>query len=223
MKGNRQAATDFILKFVAEVTANDADNIRITTDYLTKMSDKEFEEFIGRLDKGEEHITFFAPNFKPNVLNVKRNLNLAKKYGHKFFERLWIEGRDDQPSYLTPIPYPVMFLPYRRASQTLAKKISVPDHSKVIDSFTGQVTGESKGARLSYPELQLSMAVRMEKTMEEMMKFRGGDISGLNAFNRMMSNTGRVNLSAVSNFSSGVESTKTLHSILTGMCLKNNL
>jgi hypothetical protein len=116
-----------------------------------------------------------------------------------------------------------MDLPVRRASQLLIKKISVPDDSRTVDALTGQPTGESKGAKLSYPELQVCAAMGLDNSMVELMKYRGGDNKGLIAFNAMLSRYGRVNLKSVEPYASGVESTKTLKTFLTSMMLRSTL
>ena len=133
------------------------------------------------------------------------------------------EGKGDVPTHLTPIEYLVVDLPLRRASQLLIKKIKVPDHSNVIDALTGQPTGESKGATLSHPELQVCAAMGLEDSMVELMKYRGGDNKGIVALNGMLSKYGTANLKTLSNYASGVESTKTLKTFLTCMHLKSTL
>jgi hypothetical protein len=63
----------------------------------------------------------------------------------------------------------------------------------------------------------------LDKSLLELLKYRGGDIKGFNAMNTMISRTGGVRLQAISHLASGVESTKTLSAFLTAMHLKNTL
>lgn len=222
MAKNRTAAEKFILSNIAKLTPG-TKNADIYKDKFSKMSDKQFDEFIQQLKNGEIKLSVILPNYSDQSISIKNNLKLAEELGHDFFQRLWIEGKDDTPTYLTPVKYMVVDLPLRRASQMLTKKISVPDHNKVVDALSGQPTGDSKGARLSYPEAQICSAMGLEDSVIELMKFRGGDLKGNIALNSMLSKYGAANQKVLNQFSSGVESTKTLKTFLTCCHLKNNL
>lgn len=219
---NRAAAEAFILKQLQEL-APKGETASFYKERFDKMSDKDFAEFIERLANGQEHLVLIVPNFSNSGLSVERNLKLAKQLGHKFFQRLWIGKQDDQPAYLTPIEYLVVDLPVRRASQLLIKKISVPEHNKTIDILTGQPTGDSKGSKISYPEVQNLAAMGLENCVVEFMKYRGGDLKGHNALNAMISRYGEAKQETLKNFASGVESTKTLKTFLSSMHLRSTL
>lgn len=222
MAGNRQKAESFLLKYIKKLSPK-SQSVEIYKRLFASMSDKDFDVFINDLESGKKHLSIVEPNFSDAGSSVANNLKIADELGHNFFEKLWIEGDGDTPTYLTPVEYMVVDLPLKRASQLLTKKISVPDHNKVIDSITGQPTGESKGAKISYPELQLAAAMDLESTMLELMKYRGGDRGGGIAYNNMASKLGTVNLEALSSSATGVESTKTLRTFLTSAMLQNNL
>lgn len=219
---NRKAAEDFIIKFIKKLIPK-SDNAKIYIDLFAGMSDKKFDEFIKDLETGNKFLPIIMPNFSDTGLSVENNLKVAEELDYDFFQKLWIEGSGDIPTYLTPIKYLVVDLPLRRASQMLTKKISVPPDNKVIDAMTGQPTGESKGAKMSYPEIQLCTAMGLEKSMVELLKYRGGDNKGHAALNNLISKTGSVNQSTLSHFASGVESTKTLKTYLTAAHLKSTL
>lgn len=222
MAGRRKEAESFILTYLKKITGSD-ENPEIYKKIFAAMNDKDFEKFINDLESGEKFLVVIVPNFGKASLDVERNLAIAKDLKHEFFQKLVIEGQGDIPTYLTPIPYLVVDLPVRRASQLLIKKISVPKHNKVIDSLTGQPTGESKGAKISYPELQVAAAMGLENCMIELMKYRGGDVRGGAALNGMISRYGRANLRTLSQFASGVESTATLKTFLTAAHLRSTL
>jgi hypothetical protein len=222
MNQARSKAESFILKYIDKI-APGGENKNIYEKFFSSMSDKEFENFIEDLESGKRFLTITAPNFSKVKLNVENNLKIAEELDHEFFQRLWIEGDEDTPTYLSPIKYLVVDLPVRRASQLLTKKISVPDHNKVIDAMTGQPTGESKGAKISYPELQVAAAMGLDNCMVELMKYRGGDSKGGAALNGMISKYGTASLGTLSQYSSGVESTKTLKTFLTCLHLKATL
>jgi len=218
----RSITESFIIKYIKAISPNSS-NHDIYKKLFANMSDIDFEEFINDLESGKRFLSIIEPNSADTGLSVENNLRIAKELGHEFFEQIWIEGKDDMPTYLTPVKYLVMDLPLRRASQLLIKKISVPDNNKTIDTLSGQVTGESKGAKISYPELQVCAAMGMESTLVELMKYRGGDIKGAAAYNAMLSKYGNANLTTLSKYASGVESTSTLKTFLTCCHLRSTL
>ena len=219
---NRRAAEQHILTYIAQLTPNEH-NAAIYTKLFASMTDEDFDRFISDLETGKRFLVVIVPNFANSGLNVENNLRIADELGHPFFESIWIESKEEELTYLTPIKYLVVDLPLKRASQLLVKKISVPDHNRVVDTLTGQPTGESKGAKISYPELQVCSAMGLDSTMVELMKYRGGDNKGNIALNNMLSKLGRANLKTLSNYASGVESSKTLKTFLTAAHLKSTL
>lgn len=218
---SRQAATDYIVKYVGKITPN-TDNAAFYKEQLAKLSNAEFHELMKGYRTGEKYVYVTVPNMHSNSINVERNLKLGEELGVKFFARLSIEGKPGIPDHITPIKHQILGLPWRRASQTWAKKVSVPE-GNTRDSMTGQVTGDSKGAKISFPELRVCLAMGLTSCMLEAVKMRGGDTKGGHAFNAMMAKTGRVSLKSVAPFASGVESTRTLYSFLVGMHLSNTL
>lgn len=222
MAKDRKAATDYIVKNLEEILPGNSDTPRYKA-FLEKMTDKEFEEYMQALKSGEKYLTLTAPNFGKVNLSLERNKKLADKLGIQLFHRLWFEGDENIPSYLSPIKYLVLKLPVRVASQRLAKKMSIPKTQRIINTLTGQPTGDSKGASISHPELRVCAAMGLENSMIELMKYRGGDNRGYAALNASLMRTGRASLKTLSFFASGVESTATLKTYLTSAMLKNTL
>lgn len=216
MAGNRAAAQKFIIEQIHAILP-DGKNKKIYEDMFARMSDKQFDDFMKKLEDGSAKLTIVAPNLMESKLSVERNLALGKKLGHEFFERIWMKDSDDSPSYLTPQKYMVVDLPVRRQAQLLVKKISIPEDNKSVDDLTGQPTGKSKGSKISYPETQVLAALGLDDTLTELLKYRGGDIKGFNAMNRQIAETGSTSMKAVEPFSGNVQSTVTLKTYLTGM------
>ena len=224
MSNKRVITQEFILNSLNSLVT-DGSARRIYEKFVfADMSDADFDAYIDKLESGEEFLVVFQPNMAPDNISVRNNLKVAEQLGHNFFQRIWKSGaKDGVEDHLTPIPYMVVDLPVRRASQLLSKKISVPDDGKVVDALTGQVTGPSKGAKISYPELMISVATGAEACMVELMKYCGGDIRGNVAYEGLLSQQGEVDLNVLSNFASGVESTNTLKAMLTSALLANSL
>lgn len=222
MGASRQEVTAFILKNLDALLPGNGDVPRYKA-YLEGLSNAAFAEYIKALGTGEKYLTITAPNGAPISLNLERNLTLGEKLGIKFFQRLWVDGTEDRPAYRTLPEYLVVKLPVRIAAQRLQKKMSIPKSMRAINTLTGQPTGESKGASISFPELRVCSAMGMESSMVELMKYRGGDARGGAAYNASLMRTGHVNLDTMSHFASGVESTATLKTFLTAAHLNNTL
>ena len=223
MAGNRKEAEKIIIDMVEAILPGGG-NKEVYENFFAKMSDKDFDIWMEDLNSGRERPFIYVPNLGKVKISTERNFAIAKKIGHNFFERIWIDEKDpNRPKYLTNVPYIILELPVRRQSQLLVKKISVPENNKSIDQLSGQAAGDSRSARISYPELQFLMGMNLPNSLLEFMKFRGGDKGGFNAMNRTISADGTVTLRSINHLSTGVESTKTLSAYLTAMHLRNTL
>lgn len=219
---NRKGAEEFILKYINKLIP-DSDNNKMYQDYFKTLSDTQFKEWMGKLATGEEILTIVAPNLSAKKLNVKRNLDLGKELGHEFFKRLWITSDDGKQKRLLPRKHLVYKLPIRRQAQLLVKKISIPKDNNVRDVNTGQASGESKGAKISYVELQLLSALGLDNSILEVMKTRGGDEGAFRAMNTYISRTGDVSNDEIMPHETGVKSTKLLSTYLKAAHLDNTL
>ncbi|MBE0438344.1 MAG: hypothetical protein IBX57_01060 [Gammaproteobacteria bacterium] len=220
---NRKKATETILEYVEKIYPGGGNKEMYET-ILAKMSDKQFDAYMKKLASGEETLFMVAPNLSKARLSVERNIKIAKELGHEFFQRLWLTDDVTGEAYLTPIPYLVIDLPLRRQAQLLSKKSSIPQNNDQVDELTGQYSGKPRGASLSFPELQTLYAQGLEKTIEELIKFRGGDEDAFRAMNKAMIDGGAVSLDQISSkINSNVKSTQTLSTILKAMHLDNTL
>ena len=219
---NRKAAEKFILDFCIEIEPTGY-NFKQYTNIFKELNDKDFEQWMKNIRDGKAFLVLFKPMYEAQGLTVENNLKVGEKYGLKYFEKLIYTNNEEGPDYKTPIEYLVVDMSYRRQSQTLTKKASIPDNNKVIDELTYQPTGDSKGAKISFPELQVLIGMGLENTISELIRFRGGDRNGFNAYNAMFLRYGNANLKTLENYSTGVESTKTLRIYLTAMHLSNTI
>ena len=207
---------NFILQYIEELLPG-SQNTQIYKDLFASMDNKAFDDFMKAIESGEKNLAIIAPNLTKPSLDIDRNHRIAEKLGHNFYKRIWIQGSGDTPTYLTPIPYMVVKLPLRRQAQLLVKKISIPADNNSVDDFTGQPVGKSKGSKMSYPETMVLAANNLDYSLNEFLKFRGGDLKGFDAMNKSISRTGGVSLKAIEPYASGVESTRYLKSLLTSM------
>jgi hypothetical protein len=222
MPGNRKAAEAQILADLEAISPGCAD-VEIYKTYFASMNDKEFEAFIDRLATKKEWIVLTVPNLGKNTLSIERNYALADKWKIDFHQRLLMPEENGLPAYMTPNDFLVVTLPIRVASQRLAKKMSIPKHQRVINTMTGQPTGDSKGASFSSPELRLAIGMGLEATATELMKYRGGDQRGYAAMNASLVRHGKATQDTLKNFASGVVSTATVKTYFTAAHLSNTL
>jgi hypothetical protein len=223
MTGNRPAAEKELIDCIEAILPG-SENKRIYLDIFKVMPDADFDQWITDLETGARHLALIAPELSGPSLSVERNLDLAEKWGHKFFERIWMDSQNGSPSYLSNDSYLIVDLPLKRQAQFLIKKISIPEDNRSIDTFTGQPTGKSKGSKISWPELQILAALGgFDETISEFFKFRGGDLSGFNAMNNMIANTGGVSLNAIGSLGTKVKAVQSLSTLLVSMHLTNTL
>lgn len=227
----RARATAYILEHIAMLEPGSSDNVEITRQRLESLSDEQFADYMRRLRKpknaeeeqGRQTLTYYAPNLGKTKLRVARNLEIAEKIGHPFFERLWITDPQTGVTYLTPNRYLVCDLPVRRQAQLLVKKVSIPTDNNTVDELSGQPTGDSKGGKLSFPELQAQVSQQLDRTVIEEIKIRGGDEKAYQTFERRMIEQGSVSQDELLRQGTRVKSTETLSILLKGMMLDNNL
>lgn len=218
---NRAKAQAMILQFLKELEPTGFNVEKYTKDVFPNMSDKQFDTYMRGMRDGSMSLVIFKPPYQAKGITVENNIKLGKKYGLNFFEKLVYTNDPKVPDHKTAIDYMVLTLPYRRQSQTLVKKISVPDNNKTIDQLTYQPTGASKGSKISYPELQVLIGMGMDNCIEELIQMRGGDRGGFRAYNAMAMRYGSANLSTLKPYKTGVDSTKTLKIYLTSMHISN--
>lgn len=222
MAKNRKEAEAFILKYIHALLPS-GENKAIYEKLFADMDDKQFDSFMQDLQSGQRRLAVISPNFSKARIDIKRNFAIAKELGHNFFQRVWIPAKNGNRAYLSPIPYLIVTLPLRRQAQMLTKKVSIPEDNNSVDDFTGQPTGKSKGAKVSYPEIQVLAAMGLDQSLEELLKYRGGDEKGFNAMNTMIDRTGQVSMKTIEPYTSGVKSTQTLKTYLLAAHLKNTL
>jgi len=221
--GNRKAATAELLRLIDKLLPG-SPNAKLYQARLARLTDQQFDAYMQRLKSGEEVLSLIAPNLDENRLSVERNLKIAKELGHEFFQQLDLTDATTGVVYRTPLKYLVIDLPLRRQQQLLIKKIAIPSDNRHVDDLTGQPRGESKGSSLSFPELQVLSAQGMDRAIEELIKFRGGDTRAFQAMTKAIVNTGGVSQDAVkAQGRTLVRSTETLAILLKAMHLDNNL
>lgn len=219
---NRQAFIDYAATWVDKLLPGGGNGAYLRERFAA-MSDAALDAYVDRLATGEEILPLTAPNLAKEKLSVDRNLTLAKELKHDFFHHLRMTDAATGTTYVTPEKYLVLKLPVRRQRQLLRKKITIPEGTKHVNEFSGQVTGPSKGSRISLPELQVLYSQDLTDPIIELIKYRGGDVKGQQLMYRSLMETGRASMRNLERFNTRVKSTDTLGIILQGMMLSNTL
>ncbi len=217
---DRKKATDAILTYIDKILPG-SENKKMYAERLAKLSNKAFDNYMKKLQSGEETLYLVAPNLAAKKLSATRNIKIGKELGHNFFQHLNLTDPETGMTYLTPIPYLVVDLPLRRQAQLLSKKISIPKDNSKVDELTGQSASDRVGG-LSFPELQTLYAQGLTDTITELIKFRGGDETAFRAMNKSMVEQGNVLLSSIDT-NTRVKGTETLSTIFKAMHLDNNV
>jgi len=228
MTPKRKKTQDYILKYIDKI-APGGYNKGLYEDLFKKMNDKDFDEFMVRLKKDELTLSVITPVAGDVKLDVKRNLNIAKELGFSFFQKLDIGPKGSKadgtyiPKYRTSVPHLTYDITFRRTSQLLIKGVSIGADNSSIDLTTGQVTGDSKAAKLTKPEIEVLVGYGLKDSVVELMKVRGGDQGSAKAMEASIAQTGAYNLNAIEPYATGVVSTKTLKSYMAAAHIKTNL
>lgn len=227
----RQEVTDFIVTALAGFIPGDNYNAELTRKRLEEMSDVEFDQYIRSLAKPEteegratqEILPFYSPNLKDPRITPESLLAVAENIGYEFFEQIFLTDPQTGVTFLTPQKYLIVDMTVRRQAQTLTKKSSIPENSRHVDELSGQVTGVSKGSKISFPELQSQLAQGLENTLIEEIKVRGGDREAQLEYDRQLIENGEVRLDDVTSQGGLTSATTNLAIWMRGMALDTNL
>jgi hypothetical protein len=219
---NRKAFVDFVCTYTDKILPGGKNG-----EYLRRrfelMSDAQLDAYVTALENKEETIPLTSPNLSKHKLSIENNFAIAEELGHDFFQHLRLTDSATGTTYLTPEKYLVVALPVRRQRQLQRKKITIPEGVRHVDELSGQVTGPSKGSKISMPELQVLYSQDLTAPIVELIKYRGGDIKGQQMLYRALMETGQVSQKALEMTPTKVKSTTTMSVLLSAMHLANNL
>lgn len=213
---NQQQATKTIVDAIRKISGDySADQYQT---YLAAFTPDEFDAYVKRLETREELLVLEEPVFGKSKISFENNLKVAREFGRDFWDYLIYESdRPGVPNYRSAVKCLVLDLPIKRPVQMAYKKISAPTNYTVVNELTGQVSGHSKGASITTPEIALLDSMPLTQTLEELLKGRGGDKGYQEALYANLVKTGTVSLANTRGFSTGVQSINTLYACLKSM------
>ncbi len=218
---NRKAAEKVILEGLSMIDPSGT-NTQLMIAFFKNMTDAAFDKYMQAIADGTDYVSIVAPTLTKCKITTENNLKVAKKLNFEFFHRLWLTDVATGSVYLTNQRYLVVKLPVRRQIQTLENKISIPEDNRHVDDLTDQPTGVSKGSSISFPELLVMYSQGNSRGIEELIKYRGGDIKGMQAMDKQIHESGGASLDSLSKLGTKVKSTQTLSVMMKAMHLENN-
>lgn len=224
---SRKEAEDRIVKLVGDIAPGTI-NVQLYKNLFTTMNDKEFKKFMENILSEKVKLQIVVEPSDTNALNTERNLKLAEKYGITMFQKLTYSEHGFKgdgtyvPEHTPVIPRLIIDVPMRRPSQLLTKGISVPKDNNSIDQLSGQVTGSSKSAKLTQPEIELLASMGLQKSVIEAIKARGGDAGMAAAFDMAIDRNGFVTLDQIEPYATGVVSSETLDIMFRSAMIDSN-
>lgn len=218
----RKDAEKVIIDWVSKIDTSGINTERWKTK-LKAMSDDDFKKFVDDLSNKRDYVSLIMPNYGKTQISTENNIKVAKEFGVKLFQRIWMIDPITKRKYLSNDEYPVLYLPVRRQIQMVRNKFSYAKNNSKIDVLTGQPTGTSAAGSLSYPEMLVLHSRGLDKCIEEMAWARGGNARAFKVMNNTIKDTGSVNLSELEPYSDGVKSTKVLNTYLKAAHVNNNI
>ena len=187
-------------------------NTKFYEDLFSKLSDKEFDDYMKRIRDKQDVLAYYAPNMKTKT-DVNDLIKLSHKYGVELFERIRMYDPLAETYYLT--------VPVRRFSQFIDHKLSVAEGDSRIDMLSGQVVKPDQAGTISQIEVQTLFSRGLTKTIRELIKFRGGDVVAFGEFKRELEEQGSSSIDVETG--SVARSAVTMDVLFSGMHLESNI
>lgn len=197
---NLKKANDWLLKVVGMLPdINTKANQQFYKDRLLPLSEAEImERLFTPFSDGKFYFPIYVPNNHPKYkINQSKMKELGEKLGVKWFQHLTLNDPVSGELFTTPNTYLVMPSIHRRQIQNLVDKIGFGEDDHVVDTSTGQVTGASKGASMTFPEINIVAGKGLIEPLIEAIKLRGGDDKANLAMREQVRATGNFNMRSI--------------------------
>lgn len=222
MEPNRAKAKSICIQRMKEWDSS-GENAKYYEALFNQMTNHEFDVFMQKLITGENPLSGVIPNFSDVAVTVENNIKMAASMGYEMYKRIWINDPMTGRRYLSPLKHLVYETNVCRQCQTLDHKISTATDNSQVDERTGQPTGDSKAAQTSGPEMMQLRARGLNKTIVELMKFRGGDNISMRYLDNSIIKTGHASMDSIPGQAERMpKSVQSMSALLNGMMFENN-
>lgn len=222
MASIREKSLAAALEIVNEVDRSGRSG-KFIEEYASKLSNVEFEEWVNKIENGEDYIPIIVDFNDNKSVSYENNIKVAKKRNIPIFQQIWYVDPETKQEILTSEKHPVYLLPVRCQIETIDYKISYSSSNLKIDAITGQVIGDDQASRFSYPEVMVVYSKELNYSLVEFMKYRGGDTKGRVEFNNLIRNTGDVSMQNLLRVDTTVKSSESLQIYFLAMHWQVNL
>ena len=220
---NRKAAEEFLIKEMTTITPNGGNGV-IYKNLLSKMSDKEFEEFVTHLENGGDLAIWLSNSDRKDDIDFDDVVKRCEELGYPVYQRIVTYDIDTGLKTMTSHPQFVGTAELMKQSQMWAKKVSYAANDNHVEDLTGQVMGDSRATGFSMPEIHvLGLALGLPNTVDELYNVKGGDTSALKAYRNDLIETGGTTINSCLKRGDIAKSLKTLHYWMNARLLENNL
>ena len=211
LKEKRKSIQELIYK-VFNTLDKTGENTEKYKKFFEKMSDEQFSKW--------------ADNFFLEVLPYKNEPKLSDIY--QTLKILDIPTREYvtlpfQNGVTTSKPVPVGYVLCKRHQQILSKKNNIADDISIRNPKTGQVTGESKGARESDMEVYSLKAFGANQVIREILGARADNMKAKNQMYEKINTEGVVSLEDLSNNKEDKVTLNTINTMYLGAGIRTNL
>lgn len=219
---NRNAFIKYVVEQFTQL-GNHGNSAELVKEWLTNLSDVEFEQLVSDIEAGKTYLTYVVPNDLKNKISLEEWIKFGESIGAPHYSTVIEEDPSSGQVFESNETHWIAFMPQRSQIQHVDDKKSVAEDSNKRDLFTGQVTGESKGSAVSAPQFASILSRNCVATALEFAKFRGGDIDAGREFNKSLIEGGEAHIEPLLNMASKPTVTYSISAYLNGMHLANNL
>lgn len=210
MTAKRKAVQDLILSTVKKID-DKGKNVKNYQALFKSLNDKQFSEFMERVRNGSLHI--ILPN-GTKTRDISYYESVANSLGTQLFKH--VEHKDKDGYFIPHFKYMVGYTYANITKQSVDYALKTPAHTRSRNAITNQVTGESRGAAFSNPEIKLKLAHGLKNTVYELAILRSGDPS----FAKFIERYGDVTIEEVDKVKNSSRAVNSLKGFLAGMHIK---
>lgn len=220
---NRKIAEDFVIKEMTDITP-DGGNGLFYKQFFSGLSDEQFEDFVVRLEKGQEELAVWLSN-----TNRKRDIDFedmverCRRLGRECFKRIISVDTDTGLKTMTKTKHFVGSAELMQQSQMWLHKISTAKDDSQIEDSTGQVMMDSRATSLSAPELSVLAALKLYNCANELYTVKGGDVLAAKAYRADLVESGKTTTNSCLRRGGVAKSLRTLHFLLRARGIDNNV
>lgn len=217
----RKTFQDKWLAFLDEMKLPPRNRI-IYEKWFATLSDSQFHNIMELCRDKKMSLPVYKINGLDPDIDIENVMSVGSKYGIEWYNRLLLTDHITDEEYLTEAENIVLRLPVRRLKEHLVKKRSTANSNKVIDDLTGQVTGDSKTASMSAPELMVVNNKGHYFGILELIKLRGGDADARSAMLDQLRTHGEYSIQPILDEGTQPKIVTTLNKFYRAMMLDSN-